>query len=609
VIARLLAVELRREQDVVLARQRARQVARLLGLDAQDQVRTATAVSEIARNAVRYAGHGRVEFSLEDGAAGRLLVARVSDRGPGIRDLADVLAGRYRSATGLGLGIVGARRLMDDVHVETRPGAGTAVTLTRRLPPAVTTDPRTLARVAEELAREASSDLGDEPQQLNQDLLRTLDELRRRNEDIVRLSRELEDTNRGVVALYAELDEKAESLRRADQMKSRFLSHMSHEFRTPLNSILALTRLLEEKTDGDLSPEQARQVGYIRRSAQDLTELVNDLLDLAKVEAGKTEVRPGRFELGRLFGALRGLMRPLQVSDAVVLVFEEPAGIPELYSDEGKIGQILRNLVANALKFTERGEVRVAAKASEGDAITLTVADTGIGIAPEDQDRIFQEFGQVDSPVQRRVKGTGLGLALSRRLAELLGGTLSVRSAPGQGSTFTLTLPREYAVPQAGEEEGAAARPAAPAPGPRPPAGQRALIIDDEESARYALASRLAGVPLEVREAADPHEGLKLARELEPDAIFLDLVMPAMSGFEVLERLREDPATLTIPVVVVTSRTLTAEEESRLAARGAAVLSKEECAGADALALIRAALLRAGWPAGVPAHAEHAPVT
>ena len=171
----------------------------------------------------------------------------------------------------------------------------------------------------------------------------------------------MEDTNRGVVALYAELDERAEQLRRASELKSRFLSNMSHEFRTPLNSILALSRLLMDRTDGPLTVEQERQVTYIRRSAESLTELVNDLLDLAKVEAGKLEIRPSYFTIGELFGALRGVMKPLQQNDAVDLIFEDVTDCPPLFTDEAKLAQILRNLISNALKFTERGEVRVAA--------------------------------------------------------------------------------------------------------------------------------------------------------------------------------------------------------------------------------------------------------
>jgi signal transduction histidine kinase len=596
VTTRILTVELRREQDVVLARQRARQVARLCGLDAQDQVRTATAVSEIARNAVRYAGRGLVEFAVGDGGAAPALVVRVTDRGPGIRDLDHVLSGRYRSSTGLGLGLLGSRRLMDDLQVRTSE-QGTEVTLVKHLPRPASVLPRQAGTVAEQLAREAPPDSTEELEQVNQDLMRALDELRRRNEDLAQLNRELEDTNRGVVALYAELDEKAESLRRADQMKSRFLSHMSHEFRTPLNSILALTRLLEERADGDLTPEQEKQVSFIRRSAQDLTELVNDLLDLAKVEAGKTDVRPSAFGLGRLFGALRGLMRPLKVSDEVNLLFEEPAGVPDLYADEGKLGQILRNLISNALKFTERGEVRVSARLLDGgEDVAISVADTGIGIAPEDQERIFHEFGQVEGPHQRRVKGTGLGLALSRKLAELLGGSLTVRSALARGSTFTVTIPRVHApVPSALPPARAEADAPAAAAAATPSLQGRVLVIDDEESARYNLRTRLSAMGLAVVEAADPVEGLRQAGEEELDAVFLDLMMPQMLGFEVLERLREDPRTAALPVVVVTSKVLSPDEESSLAARGAALLSKDDCARPDAALRLEQALRHAGW--------------
>ena len=187
-----------------------------------------------------------------------------------------------------------------------------------------------------------------------------------RQAELSRLNQELEETNRGVVALYAELDEKAVALRRADELKSRFPLHVSHEFRTPLNSILALRQLLIRRADGDLSAEQERQVDYIRTAAGELSEMVNDLLDLAKVEAGKTEVRLGGLDVGHLFRALRGIMRPLAVNDAVALVFEEPAEGLTIQSDEAKVSQIVRNLISNALKFTEHGEVRVSSRLSAG---------------------------------------------------------------------------------------------------------------------------------------------------------------------------------------------------------------------------------------------------
>ena len=265
----------------------------------------ATAVSEIARNAFMYAGGGRVEFVVEGRQAPQLLIVRVSDHGPGISDLDAILGGQYRSATGMGIGMLGARRLIDHFDVANRPGAGATVTLGKIFPrraPLVTPD--RLALLADRLARETPRGPLEEVKQQNQELLRTLEELQRRQEELARLNAELEDTNRGVVALYAELDEKADTLRRADEMKSRFLSNMSHEFRTPLNSMLALSRLLLEDAERPLAAEQRRQVSYIRKAADDLTELVNDLLDLAKVEAGKVVVRPAEFDVRDLFAAL-----------------------------------------------------------------------------------------------------------------------------------------------------------------------------------------------------------------------------------------------------------------------------------------------------------------
>jgi len=234
----------------------------------------------------------------------------------------------------------------------------------------------------------------------------------------IKLNRELEDTNRGVMALYAELDEKAASLQQANELKTRFLSNTSHEFRTPLNSIMSLSRLLLERMDGELTPEQEKQVTLIQKSAAGLLELVNDLLDLAKVEAGKIVVHLGEFEVSELFASLRGMLRPLIAhNSSVSLVFEEPVGIPMLHTDEGKVAQILRNLISNAIKYTEFGEVRVAA-VREDNNIVFSVTDTGIGINAEDTEYIFEDYIQLDSQIQKQVKGTGLGLPLSRKLAE-----------------------------------------------------------------------------------------------------------------------------------------------------------------------------------------------
>lgn len=466
----LLTLELRYEQDLVSARQRARQVAALLGFDGQDQTRVTTAVSEIARNAFEYAGGGRVEFALDAaGSAGSAaaMTVRVSDRGPGIADVRAVLDGRHVSESGMGLGITGARRLMDRFDIESGPGAGTVVTLAKDLPrrglgpasppssPAEAAE--AAARIAAELARSSAQSPLEEVRFQNQELLRTLAELQESQAELDQLNRELSDTNRGVMALYAELDDKAQQLQHANELKTTFLSNVSHEFRTPLNSIMGLAGLLLDRADGDLTPEQEKQVAFIRRSAASLAEMVNDLLDTAKIEAGKVTVEPQEFLVADLFSSLRGVFRPLLRSEEVALVFADASPLPPLHTDDGKVAQILRNLISNALKFTERGSVRVSAElvpavghagGGDGPLVVFTVTDTGIGIAPDDRARVFEDFGQVGGALQRQAKGTGLGLPLSRRLAEILGGSLVLESsAPGAGSAFRLVVPQVYRGP------------------------------------------------------------------------------------------------------------------------------------------------------------------
>jgi signal transduction histidine kinase/CheY-like chemotaxis protein len=590
----ILTVAIHSEDDVVTARQRARQTARLLGFDRQDQTRVATAVSEITRNAFAYAEGGRVEFLVDEKSTPPLLLTRITDHGPGIENVRQVLAGQYRSTTGMGLGIIGAKRLMDLFQIESSPARGTTVLMGKHFPRGnATFAPTSLAAISNELAQLAPRTPLAELQQQNQELLRALDELHMRQEELTRLNAELEDTNRGVVALYAELDEKAEQLQRANELKTRFLSNMGHEFRTPVNSILALSRLLLERIDGELTEEQEKQISFIRQAAQDLSDLVNDLLDLAKVEAGKIAVRPDEFEVTDLFATLRGLLRPLVIPE-VALVFDEPDGIPPLYTDEGKISQILRNFISNALKFTERGQVRVSATLDAArQTVVFAVADTGIGIALEDQDRIFEEFAQAEHPIQQRTKGTGLGLPLTRRLAELLGGSVNVRSAPGRGSVFSAIVPLVYAGPAQVSAEPERARPPTPVPVASGGNSAKILIVDDDEAARYVIRRFLAESFFTIIEASNGPEGLRRAREDRPRVIFLDLMMPQMSGFEVLEQLESDPVTRNIPVIIITSKLLKDRERRPLDGKAVAVLSKETASREAALASVRQAMAQA----------------
>ncbi|WPB76504.1 ATP-binding protein [Archangium violaceum] len=584
----LFQAELRTGQDVVNTRQRGRHIAQSLGFDGQDQVRIATAISEVARLAATQA-NGHIEFLLEELPEPSLLVrVRASSFNEGL------VAGNTPETLRPGPALAPAQRLMDRVVLRRDGDGWLLLELVQRLPQ-LTPMPQALESLKAELERQRRASAAEELQKQNADLLRVLDELQARKAEVERLNRELEETNRGVVALYAELEEKAEALRRASDMKTRFISNVSHELRTPISSVLNLSRLLLDRIDGPLTTEQEKQVLFIRKSGEALQELIDDLLDLAKIESGRSEVLCTRFSVAELFGALRGMLRPLRVNEGLSLIFDEPEGLPELHTDERKLSQILRNLVSNALKFTTRGEVRVSAKPGPRDTVVFSVRDTGVGIAPEDQERIFEEFIQVEGPHQQGVKGTGLGLPLSRRLAELLGGSLAVESQPGQGSTFHATVSRDYTQRPgaAGEEDGDTQQLERDTPHVR-----TVLIIDDDEVARYLLQRVLADASLQFREAATGFAGLRMVGEVRPAAILLDLSLPGMDGFEVLEALRRDPSTRDIPVIIHTSRSLTEQERGRLLAHAVGILSKSGLTRDVALDLLQRALSGPGQAPG-----------
>ena len=589
---RLVQINLRSEDDVVQTRQAAREVAALLEFDSQDQVRIATAASELARNAFRYANGGEVSFTLDPGESHleepQVLVIDVIDHGPGIADLQRILRGRFVSNTGLGLGLVGTQRLMDDFHIESAPGKGTSVRVQKKLSPRKHFKRSELQALQQRLNSSVSRNPLVELEQQHRELMAALEQLHQKNGEVDHLSQELDDTNRGVVALYAELDERAGFLQRTSELKTRFLSNMSHEFRTPLNSIISLSQLLLDRVDGELSSEQELQVTYIRQSADTLLELVTDLLDLAKIEAGKVSVRPNAFNVSGLFGALRGMLRPLLTKPNVNLVFEEGTDL-ELFTDESKVSQILRNFISNALKFTQKGEVRVSAHSNIHDTVVFSVRDTGIGIAMADQVRVFEEFTQIDSPLQRQTKGTGLGLPITRKFAELLGGSVSLESEPGKGSTFSAIIPRIYS--EATETTSPAETAAAPGLREHTP---QVLIIDDEEISRYVLRNLLRASNFRVLEANGGANGLEVAKERHPSAIFLDLIMNGMQGEETLHRLKENPETTSIPVIIHTSKPLSDAERANLLQHAIAIVPKQSSSREDSLRNIQEALNKAG---------------
>ncbi len=354
---------------------------------------------------------------------------------------------------------------------------------------------------------------------------------------------DLAESNRGVITLHSELEEQASSLRRASDVKTRVVANVSHEFRTPLHTILGLSKLLLNGADGPLTSEQEKQLRYIRSSAEELQHLVNDLLDLSKAESGKAQLRPERFTVEELFSALRGQMRPImEPNPSVKLVFVSDDAPIELETDHGKVAQVLRNLISNAVKFTEAGEIRVSAERRD-DKILFHVTDTGIGIAEEDFGRIFEEFGQVDSPLQKRARGTGLGLPLSRRLAELLDGTLDVQSELGKGSIFTLRIPAVH--PEVLEMTTLTTRPVDASKSP-------VLVVEDDRKTIFMYEKYLSMTGFQVVPARTIDHARKLLTEFRPAAVVLDVMLEGETTWNFLSELKGNPETADIPVLVVT---------------------------------------------------------
>ncbi|WP_250474259.1 ATP-binding protein [Caballeronia sp. GAFFF1] len=557
----LYSMQIDGEHDIVAARRKARDASAALGFSAQDQTRISTSVLEAARTVLTAGARARADFVVDDATyPPRFVVRFLACVGAGER-----LRAMKNDDSQAALGLLAAQRLMDQCAIADEAGGGTAISLAKTLPDNTPVDAGAVQAISATLSQQDSEDSTAELARQNRELIGALADLRERQEELTRLTRELEDTNRGVVALYAELDARADHLRRADESKSRFLSNMSHEFRTPLSSIRALSKLLLERIDGELTEEQEKQVRFIRKAAEDLSETVDDLLDLAKIEAGKIEVRATEFEVDTLFSALRGMLRPLTPGGAVELIFESCEGLPPIHTDEAKVAQVLRNFVSNALKFTERGEVRVSASYDEvRRLITFAVKDTGIGIAPEHQHVVFEEFGQVENRLQQYVKGTGLGLPLCRKLCKLLGGDVSLESELGRGSTFIATIPAEYGAPESGQAAIGDARP-------------MVLVVASNPIERLDCEAALKASPYRTVSAATLDEASRALARTPPAALLLAVRPAASEAWIWLAALRAQAATRNVPVVVLGE----AEDRNEAEALGAAAFIQKPISGGE----------------------------
>ncbi|MES2686475.1 MAG: response regulator [Pseudomonadota bacterium] len=464
------------------------------------------------------------------------------------------------------------------------------------------------------LVRERVQNLLAETQQLNEELQVQQEELRTANEELEEQSRvlkesqanlenqqaELEQTNEQLAEQALKLDQKnsalneaqvaledrAAELTRASRYKSEFLANMSHELRTPLNSSLILAKLLSDNPKGNLNEEQVKFAQSIYSAGNDLLNLINDILDISKVEAGKLELSPEDITVGKLADSLKSTFSPLAGQKKLAFDVTVEAGTPAtFFSDRQRVEQVLKNLLSNALKFTETGKVSLDISGKDGQ-LSFAVQDSGIGIRSDQQQLIFEAFQQADGTTSRRYGGTGLGLSISRDLAALLGGSISVKSAEGQGSTFTLVLPQQWRQPDLPPQAVAPVRSAqAPATLPasipvsvpvfpddrhKAPGGRLVLAIEDDPafaSILYDLAHELQYGCLIAHGAED---GFSLATQFLPDAILLDMNLPDRSGLSVLQRLKENPKTRHIPVHVVSAQERT-EAALQLGAIGYAI--------------------------------------
>jgi signal transduction histidine kinase/CheY-like chemotaxis protein len=358
-------------------------------------------------------------------------------------------------------------------------------------------------------------------------------------------------------ARTTELEEKSRQLEMASQHKSQFLANMSHELRTPLNAIIGLTEMMYSNAARFGTEKAIEPLRRVNRAGTHLLGLINQVLDLSKIEAGKLELAPESVSLAPLVDEVVGTARQLAEQNKNRLVSEVAADLAPITADPMRLRQILLNLLSNACKFTKEGEVALKVrKVTDGrNWIELAVSDTGIGMTAEQQAKLFEEFTQADSSTARRYGGTGLGLAITRRLARMMGGDVTVTSEPGKGSVFTVRLPG-----------GADAVAAAGAASAAAPARECILVIDDDATARELIAEQLAGEGFSVATAAGGLEGLRLAKELRPIAITLDVMMPDLDGWSVLAALRQDAELAEIPVIMVTI----VDEQRRGVALGAA---------------------------------------
>ena len=421
------SIFIRRESDLPRVRDRVRLAARELGFDNVTQIKLATVASELTRNIYEYAQTGSLSVSLIERGERRGLELVCQDSGPGIQDIELILSGNFQSKTGLGKGLAGSQRLLDEFRVQTTPGKGTRIEAVKWFD-----DFQRTLRSVDEIrklffsASEASM----------------IEELQAQNSELVRVLAELTHSRRELEQANHNLQEANEKLRQVDEMKSRFISTIAHEVRTPLNALTGLLMVLSRDQSEPLSPRQQETVARLEKSTQMLIRLVNDLLDLSRLQARRMQIKVQEFDAAELIDSIATGLKQTASDKGVDLRLEVNGELPAIVSDPTKVAQVVTNFASNAIKFTPAGgAVVIKAARDAGEMWRVEVIDTGIGINEEQIPLIFEEFQQVNISNPHHGGGTGLGLPISKRLVELLGGRIDVQSAPGAGSTFAAIWP------------------------------------------------------------------------------------------------------------------------------------------------------------------------
>jgi signal transduction histidine kinase len=421
------SIFIRRESDLPRVRDRVRLAARELGFDNVTQIKLATVASELTRNIYEYAQAGSINVVLIERGERRGLELVCEDQGPGIENIEQILSGRFESTTGLGKGIAGSQRLMDEFRVQTATGQGTRIEAVKWFD-----DYQRALRPVDEIRKlffsASEESMIEELQAQNSELVRVLGELTRSRRELERANRDLQEAN--------------EKLRHVDEMKSRFISTIAHEVRTPLNALTGLLMVLTRDKTDPLTPRQQETVGRLEKSVQMLIRLVNDLLDLSRLQARRMQIKLQEFNAAELLDSIAAGLKQTASDKGVELRLEAESDLPIILSDPTKVAQVVTNFASNAIKFTPSGgEVVIRASRDAGEMWRVEVTDTGMGIAEDQIPLIFEEFQQVNISNPHHSGGTGLGLPISKRLVELLGGRIKVQSEPGAGSTFAAIWP------------------------------------------------------------------------------------------------------------------------------------------------------------------------